>query len=77
MHMTPVRAPDYGKMLNEAYAARHTLLMGQSAVVYADGNGERVEYRPADGARLEAYIARLEQLCGVARLPSGPMGVFL
>jgi hypothetical protein len=75
--LTQVRQPDYGKMLNEAYAARHVLMTGQMATVYADGSGERVEYHPTDSARLEAYIARLEQLCGVARLPSGPMGFFL
>lgn len=75
---TTVCPPDYGKMLNEAYAARHKLLIGGSAVLFQDGsNGERVEYKPADAARLDAYIARLEQLCGVARSVTGPMGVFL
>lgn len=76
--MTTVCPPDYGKMLNQAYTARHKLMIGEMAVLFQDGsNGERVEYRPADAARLEAYIARLEQLCGVGRSVSGPMGVFL
>lgn len=76
--LTPVIQPDYGKLLNEAYAARHALMLGQTATLWQDGStGERVEYTPADGKRLDTYIAQLEQLCGIARLPSGPMGVFL
>lgn len=41
----------------EAYDA---LMLGQSARVVQDANGERVEYTAANASRLEAYIEKLK-----------------
>lgn len=72
---TPVIPIDYGARLNEARKAYHDLMMGQSARVFVDQNGERVEYTAANAARLAAYIANLERLCGLGTL--GPMRVLM
>lgn len=47
--------------LADARAQYHLLVTGQAAAVYVDQNGERVEYRPANAARLAAYIRQLEK----------------
>lgn len=58
----------------EAEAAYHRLMTGQSARVYQDQNGERVEYAIANAPRLRAYIEELKrQRDGVQR--SGPGGI--
>jgi len=63
--------------LDDAKAAYHELLTGRSARVVVDQNGERVEYTPANAARLAAYIASLEgQLAGANKEPKGPMKVW-
>lgn len=46
--------------LTEAREALHQLLTGTQAVAVTDQNGERVEYRPANRAALERYVADLE-----------------
>ena len=74
--MTPVKVVDYGKLLNEAREAQHALMMGQSAKVFVDQNGERVEYTAANQNRLAAYIAFLEQKLGIAAV-SGPMRAWM
>jgi hypothetical protein len=61
--------------LAEAEAAYHDLVRGRQARVFVDQNGERIEYTPANAARLAMYIAdlkrQLEQSC------PGPMQVWL
>jgi hypothetical protein len=46
--------------LVEAEAAYHDLQIGKSARVYADQNGERVEFTAANAARLLGYIKDLK-----------------
>ncbi|RWR45102.1 hypothetical protein EOW65_17305 [Sinirhodobacter ferrireducens] len=56
--------------LEEAQEALHQLLTGTQAVAVTDQNGERVEYRPANRAALERYVADLEaQLAGAHKPP--------
>ncbi len=64
------------ELLAEAKAAYHSLMIGQSARVVVDQNGERIEYTAANAARLQAYIAQLEaKIAG--RPVCGPMTVWL
>lgn len=72
---TPVIPVDYGARLNEARKAYHDLMMGQSARVFVDQNGERIEYTAANAARLASYISVLERQCGIGSI--GPMRVFM
>jgi hypothetical protein len=76
--MTPVVPVDYGRQLNEARTAYHTLMMGGVARVFVDQNGERVEYGPVNADKLLAYIMSLETLLGIGtRRVIGPMSVFM
>lgn len=64
--------------LDEAEAAYHDLMLGQSARVVLDQNGERVEFTAANAARLYAYIQSLkaEIACetnGCADTPQAPL----
>lgn len=62
--------------LAEAQNAYHTLMMGGSAIVVVDQNGERVEYSRANALSLSKYIAMLQaqinSLLGVA-VTGGPL----
>ena len=66
------------ELLDEAKAAYHSLMIGSSARVVVDQNGERVEFTAANAMRLQAYITQLEnQLAdeaGICR-PKGPARV--
>lgn len=53
------------KQLNDAQQAYHELLVGRSARVVVDQNGERVEYAAANSAKLAAYIETLKTALGV------------
>ena len=67
------------EQLAAAQAALHDLLLGQSARVFVDQNGERVEYTPANRGALQAYVQQLKmEVAGVssAVTPLGPMGVY-
>ncbi|MBD3786632.1 MAG: hypothetical protein IE922_06625 [Sphingomonadales bacterium] len=56
--------------ISEAREALHQLLTGTMAVSLTDQNGERVEYRPANRAGLERYVADLEaELAGAVTPP--------
>ncbi len=56
--------------LEEAQEALHQLLTGTAAVAITDQNGEKVEYRPANRAALERYVADLNaQLAGARKPP--------
>lgn len=58
--------------LADAEAAYHELLLGRSARVFVDQNGERVEFTAANRPALAQYIADLKaQLNGVSRAPAG------
>ena len=56
--------------LSEAREALHQLLTGTLAVSLTDQNGEKIEYRPANRAGLERYVADLEaELAGAIKPP--------
>lgn len=56
--------------LSEAREALHQLLTGTLAVSLTDQNGEKIEYRPANRAALERYVADLEaELAGAVTPP--------
>ena len=61
--------------LLDAEAQLHLLLTGQAPVVFVDQNGERVEYRPANASRLQAYVASLKTAIAATPRP-GPMRVY-
>lgn len=52
------------ELLADAQAAYHDLMIGASARVVVDQNGERVEYTAANAPRLQAYITSLQNLIG-------------
>lgn len=61
--------------LAEAEAAYHSLMLGQSAKVFVDQNGERIEYNTASSSRLSAYIQELKRQLAI--VTSGPMQIFM
>lgn len=66
-------ALDLNTALEEAEAAYHALLMGQSVAELRDSNGELVRYTPANATRLAAYIASLKIQLGISCLgPARP-----
>ena len=72
MALTPEEITLYTQYLTEAKAALHRLMVGESARVFVDQNGERVEYAVANANRLRAYIFDLEVKLG-KRTNVGPM----
>lgn len=66
----------YTQYLTDAKAAYHKLMLGTSARVFVDQNGERVEYTAANRASLSSYIKSLEYALGLSA-PGRPIrGVF-
>lgn len=64
--------------LDAAEAAYDKLMTGKAVRVLVDQNGERVEFTPANAARLAAYILDLQQQLGLTRTRViGPMRPFL
>lgn len=64
--------------LDAAEAAYDRLMTGKAVRVLVDQNGERVEFTPANAARLAAYILDLQQQLGLTRTRViGPMRPFL
>lgn len=61
--------------LADAEAQYHLVLTGQTARVFVDQNGERIEYTSANAARLAAYIADLKRQLGLTTV-TGPMRVW-
>ena len=61
--------------LQYAEAAYHKLMIGESARVFVDQNGERIEYTPANATRLAAYILELKRQ--LSQVTTGPMRVWL
>jgi hypothetical protein len=67
--------PNQQALLNDAKKQYHELLVGRSARVVVNINGERVEYTAANRASLAQYISDLEATVSGAG-NRGPMGVF-
>ena len=61
--------------LTQAEAAWHELQLGQTARVFVDQNGERVEYSAANSRGLRGYIYDLRKALGLPVTVSGPMSV--
>lgn len=64
------------EQLADAKAKYHLLVTGAAPRVFVDQNGERIEYAPANAARLSMYIERLEKLVA-GSTPSGPMQILM
>lgn len=64
----------YTERLADAEAALHRLMVGESARVFVDQNGERVEYAVANANRLRAYIHEMRMKLGKVTV-QGPMSV--
>ncbi|MBT9159035.1 MAG: hypothetical protein DDT26_00284 [Dehalococcoidia bacterium] len=60
--------------LREAENAYHALMIGGSARVVVDQNGERAEFTAASATQLQKYIFYLKQMLGAAP-PRAPAGV--
>lgn len=63
--MTPEARQGYERQLKEAQAAYHNLLIGGSARVVVDQNGERVEFTVARKTDLYNYILQLQGILGI------------
>lgn len=64
-------------LLDEAQAARHTLLLGRGVARFRDQNGEEVQYSKGDLPLLTSYILELKSLLGISDFSnSGPMRAF-
>lgn len=74
MALTAEETALYTTQLAEAQAALHKLMIGQSARVFVDQNGERVEFTAANAQRLRTYIHELKMLLGKLDV-TGPMKV--
>ena len=73
MALTAEERATYTARLTEAETAYHQLMMGTSARVYVDQNGERVEFNANSKAGLRAYILELKALLGLSLGIVGPM----
>ena len=78
MALTPAQTLIYQQRLAAAELAYDRLMSGKAPRVLVDGNGERIEFTPANAGRLAAYILELQTLLGIARTKIvGPMRTFL
>ena len=64
MALTAEEITLYTNRLTEAEDALHKLNIGQSARVFVDQNGERVEFTAANRQALRAYIFEIKSLLG-------------
>lgn len=71
--VTPENRAVFEARLTEAEAAWHEIQLGQSARVFVDQNGERVEYAMANSTKLRAYIYDLRKALGKSINVGGPM----
>lgn len=62
--------------LADAEKQYHLLMTGQSAKVFVDQNGERIEYAASSAIRLAAYINELKRQLGLLST-SGPLEVWM
>lgn len=67
------------EMLDEAQAAYHALMLGESVVRFRDQNGEMVERTKADANKLRLYIDYLRSELGMNAnsVGNGPMRVWM
>lgn len=75
MALTTTERATYTARLEDAEAQLHLVLTGQSARVFVDQNGERIEYTSASASRLQTYIAELRRLLGLSTV-TGPMKIW-
>lgn len=64
MALTVEERATYTERLAGAEQALYQLMIGESARVFVDQNGERVEYAVANAQRLRAYIFELKVALG-------------
>ncbi len=64
-------------LLADAETQYHELMLGRSARVYVDQNGERVEYTSANAPRLKAYIAGLKTAIAGTTEVKGPLRAWM
>lgn len=62
--------------LAAAELAYHKLMIGESARVFVDQNGERIEYTPAKVGDLLRYINDLKAQIAGKSATTGPMSVW-
>jgi hypothetical protein len=62
--------------LDQAEAAYHDLMIGKSAKVFVDQNGERVEFTMADAVNLRRYVEALRAEVAGTQAFIPPMGVY-
>lgn len=62
--------------LVQAERAYHDLMIGKSAKVFVDQNGERVEFTSANAAYLRQYIDALKAEIAGSTSKTGPLGVY-
>jgi len=77
MALTTEERAIYQARLTAAQSAYHELLVGTSARVVVDQNGERVEYAVTNRAALKAYIQELIDILAGVSTRSGPMKTWL
>jgi len=73
-------ADEIRALLADAKDAYHKLMIGKSARVFVDQNGERIEYTAANAYRLSAYIRSLQQqlaACTGGTQTGRPMRIYL
>ena len=64
----------------QAVEAYDKLMRGEAVRVFVDQNGERIEYAPANAAKLAAYISELKRSLDLAsgkQQPRGPMRMWI
>ena len=74
--LTPTERAVLQARLTDAETQYHLLMTGQTAKVFVDQNGERIEYQTATATRLSAYIMELKRQLGVG-CASGPLNVWM
>ncbi len=70
--LTDAQRTTYETRLTEAEEALHKLALGQSARVFVDQNGERVEFNLNSMAQLRAYVLHLKSVLGKPLGITGP-----
>ncbi len=74
--LTPEERAVLRTRLADAEQQYHLVMTGQTAKVFVDQNGERIEYNTANASRLAAYIADLKRQLGIG-CASGPLNIWM
>tara|TARA_Y100000593_G_scaffold83521_2_gene157519 strand:- start:21701 stop:21937 length:237 start_codon:yes stop_codon:yes gene_type:complete len=77
MSLTPEEITLYTTRLTQAEEALHKLKTGQSARVFVDQNGERVEFAAARADQLRAYVLELRTMLGKPTNVTGPLNAWM